>query len=132
MLLCPWDFPAKNTGVGCHFLFQGIFPTQKSNLHLLHCRQTLYLLSHWDFSWIDVCVCVCVCVCVSRSVMSDSATPQIVACQASLSMEFSRQEYWSELPFPSPEELPNPGIKSRSSASQADSLPFELQGSLLG
>ena len=38
------------------------------------------------------------------------ATPQTVACQAPLSMEFSRQEYWSELPFPSPEDLPNPRI----------------------
>ena len=35
-LLCPWDFPGKNTGVGCHFLLQGIFLTQGSNLHLLH------------------------------------------------------------------------------------------------
>ena len=34
-LLCPWDFPGQNTGAGCHFLLQGIFPTQKSNLHLL-------------------------------------------------------------------------------------------------
>ena len=39
-------FPAKNTGVGCHFLLQGIFPTQGSNPGLLHCRQTLYHLSH--------------------------------------------------------------------------------------
>ena len=35
-LLCPWDFPGKNTGVGCHFLLQGIFPTQGLNLHILH------------------------------------------------------------------------------------------------
>ena len=34
--LCPWNFPGKNTAVGCHFLFQGIFPTQRSNLCLLH------------------------------------------------------------------------------------------------
>ena len=47
--------------------------------------------------------------CVSRSVVSNSATPQTVARQAPLPMEFSRQEYWSGLPFPSPEELPNPG-----------------------
>ena len=59
-------------------------------------------------------------------------TPQTVACQASLYMEFSRQEYWSGLPFPSPEELPNPGIEPWSPASQADSLPFEPQGSLVG
>ena len=44
-LLCPWNFPDKNTGVGCHFLFQWIFPTQGSNLHLfISCigRQILY------------------------------------------------------------------------------------------
>ena len=45
-LLSPWDFPGKSNGVGCHFLLQGIFPTQRSNLGLLHCRQTLYPLSH--------------------------------------------------------------------------------------
>ena len=46
MLLCPWDFPGKSTGVGCHFLLQRIFLTQGSNLGLAHCRQTLYCLSH--------------------------------------------------------------------------------------
>ena len=40
-LLHPWDFPGKNTGVGCHFLLQRIFPTHGSNLGLLLCRQTL-------------------------------------------------------------------------------------------
>ena len=43
-LLRPWDSPGKNIGVGCHFLLQGIFPTQGSNLGLLHCRQILYWL----------------------------------------------------------------------------------------
>ena len=45
---CPWGFLGKNTGAGCHFLLQGIFQTQGSNLHLLcllHCRQILYPLS---------------------------------------------------------------------------------------
>ena len=56
------------------------------------------------------------------------ATPWTVACQASLSMGFSRQEYWSGLPFPSPGALPDPGIESRSPALQTDSLPTELQG----
>ena len=41
-LLHPWDFPGKNTGVGCHFLHQGIFQTQVTNPGLLHCRQFLY------------------------------------------------------------------------------------------
>ena len=45
-LLRPWDFLGKSTGVGCHFLLQGIFPTQGSNPGLLHYRQTLYHLSH--------------------------------------------------------------------------------------
>ena len=43
-LLCQWDFPGKNTGIDCHFLLQGIFPTQGSNPRLLHYRQILY---HW-------------------------------------------------------------------------------------
>ena len=45
-LLCPWNFPGKSTRVGCHFLLQGIFPTQGSNPGLLHCRQLLYCPSH--------------------------------------------------------------------------------------
>ena len=45
-LFCPWNSPGKNTGVGCHFLLQGIFPTQGLNLGLPHCRQILYRLSH--------------------------------------------------------------------------------------
>ena len=51
-----------------------------------------------------------------------------VARQAPLPMVFSRQEYWGESPFPSPEDLPDPGIELRSPALQADSLLFELQG----
>ena len=53
------------------------------------------------------------------------ATPWTVACQAPLSMGFSRQEYWSGVPFPSPGNLPNPGIKPRSPALQADALSSE-------
>ena len=48
-----------------------------------------------------------------------------VACQIPLSMEFPRQEYWSRLPFPSPGDLPNPGVEPGSPALQADSLPSE-------
>ena len=47
------------------------------------------------------------------------ATPQIVACQAPLSMGFSRQEYWSGLPFPTPGDLPDPGIESESPVPRA-------------
>ena len=45
-LLCSWDSPGKNTGVGCHSLLQGIFPTQRLNPGLLQCRQSLFCLSH--------------------------------------------------------------------------------------
>ena len=69
-----------------------------------------------------------VCV-LSRPVMSDSsATLWTVAHQVSLSMGFSRQECWSRLSFPSPGDLPDPGVKPRSPALQADSLPSELPG----
>ena len=53
------------------------------------------------------------------------ATPWIVAHQAPPSMEFSRQEYWSRLPFPSPEDLPDPGIEPRSPELRADALTSE-------
>ena len=53
-------------------------------------------------------------------------TPWTVAHQAPLAMGFPRQEYWSGLPFPSSGDFPDPGIKSRSPALQADSLPTEL------
>ena len=55
-------------------------------------------------------------------------TPWTVACQAPLSVGFSIQEYWSGLPFPSPGDLPDPGIKPRSPALQAHSSPTELWG----
>ena len=60
---------------------------------------------------------------VSCSVRSNSATTQTIAHQASLSMEFSR--HWSGLPFPSPGDLPHPGIEPRSPALQADPSPPE-------
>ena len=55
-------------------------------------------------------------------------TPWTVACQAPLSMQTSRQEYWSELPFPSPGNLPNPGIEPGSPTWQEDSLLVKLNG----
>ena len=55
-------------------------------------------------------------------------TPWTVTCQVPLSMEFSRQEDWSGLPFPSPGDLPNPGINPGFPALHADSLPSETAG----
>ena len=56
------------------------------------------------------------------------ATPWTVAYQAPPSMAFSRQEYWSGLPFPTPGDLPNPGIEPRSTALQAEALTSEPPG----
>ena len=59
------------------------------------------------------------------------ATPGTVAYQAPPSTGFSRQEYWSGLPFPSPGDLPDPGIEPRSPALEADALTSELPGKLI-
>ena len=78
-------------------------------------------------------VCVCVCVCVLSHVQL-FATLWIIAHQAPLSMGFSRQEYWSRLPFPSTGDLLHPGIKPVSPASpalQADSLSLKPLGHLV-
>ena len=101
-----WDSPGKNTGVGCYALLQGIFLTQESNPYLLcvlHCRWILHLISHpgspfsymkrSEVKWSEM---------KSPSCVQLFVTPWTVACQAPLSMEFSRQECWSGLPFPSP------------------------------
>ena len=70
--------------------------------------------------------------CCLVTVVSDSfVTPWTVAHQAPLSMGFPRQDYWSGLPFPSPGDLPNPGIEPVSPALQADSLPLNHQESLV-
>ena len=68
------------------------------------------------------------CCVLSCSVVSNSVIPWTVAHWAPLSMGFSRQEYWNGLPCPSPGDLPDPGIKTRSPALRVDSLPFEPPG----
>ena len=72
---------------------------------------------------------------VSECVLVTQSCPTLVtlwtvAHQASLSMEFSRQEHWSGLPFPSAGDLPNPGIDPESPILHVDSLPSELSGKL--
>ena len=80
----------------------------RAQLHIHVCAQlhacVLSYIYMCALSYTYMCVLVC-------SVVSDSATPWTVAHQASLSMEFSRQEFWSRLPFPPPGDLPDPGIK---------------------
>ena len=98
---------------------RGIFTTQGSNSGLLHYIQILYHLSHQG-SPLDASEGVS----ESRSVVSDSLWSHGLY----MSMAFSRPAYWSRQPFPSPGDLPKPGIEFRSSALQADSLPSEPPG----
>ena len=85
-------------------------------LQCYHIEMTVSILSS-QFGWLVGLV--------AKSCLTP-ATPQTVACQAPLSIGFSRQEYGSGLPFPSPEYLPDPGIEPGSPALQAESLPTEL------
>ena len=64
-----------------------------------------------------------------QSLVSDAVTLWTGALQAPLSVGFPRREYWSGVPFPAPGDLPNPGIEPKFSASQADSLPLNHEGS---
>ena len=124
----PWDSPGKNTGVGCHFLLQCMKVKSESEV----AQSCLTLSDPMDCSlpgssihgifqarvleWGAIAfstVINCLCVCSVLSVMSDSETLWTVACQAALSMGFSRQDYWSGLPCPPPGDLPNPGINPR-------------------
>ena len=116
-----WDSPGENTGVSCHALLQGIFPTQGLNSGLLQCRWILYWLSHQGnlgkplflgYLFTNICGDCCS---VAKSCHS-FATPWTIAQQTPLSMGFSRQEYWSGLPFPSPGDLSILGIKPMSPA----------------
>ena len=75
--------------------------------HFCRVRSALDTVQAEHNSVMGLCVCV-------LSHVPLLATPWTVACEAPLSMKISRQEYWSGLPFPSPEDLPNPGIKPMS------------------
>ena len=81
-------------------------PVRSSRVYKAYC---MHVLSHFSHVWLF-------------------ATPWTVDQRSSLSMGFSRQEYWSGLPFPLPGVLPNPGIECASPALQADSLPTEPLG----
>ena len=85
-----------------------------------------YLTVH-DYSELHACVCA-----QSLSCVQLFMTPWTGACQAPLSMGFSRQEYWSGFPFLTPRDLPNPGIKSVSPIWAGEFSTIELQGTALG
>ena len=116
-------------GFSCSAAY-GIFLDQGSNLCLLHWQTDCILLSHqgspssWILIWEGkremfkvVTEKYYKCFLCVLSHVRLFVTPWTIACQASLSMEFSRQEYWSGLPFPLPGDLSNSGIKPMSFAS---------------
>ena len=152
-LLCPWTSLGKNIGVGCHALLQEIFSTQGLNLGLPNCRQNLYRLSHqgspriyeplearytgesalihrlFTFSF-SVCVCVCVCVCMYVCVCACSVVPNSVwphglwPTRLLCPWDLPGKNIGSELSFPSPADLPDPGIQSLSLTSPALAVGF--------
>ena len=102
--------------VAIPFSWGSSWPRDWLNLSLLHSRQILYHMSHQRQLVYIYMLLTCVWLFV---------TPWTVAHQAPQSLGFSRQEYWSGLPFPSPGELPDPGIEPRSPALRADALTSE-------
>ena len=82
----------------------------------------------WDSKPFSIMIGIMNCEVKFLSHVQLFVAPWTVAYKAPLSMDFSRQAYWSGLPFPSPGDLPDPGIKSRSPALQADALSSEPPG----
>ena len=125
-----WETHCHSIGVALQVMYY--FP-----LFLL--RLFVKINSYWNIVDLQCCVSFCcwaewislhTCMCYSFSCVPLFAIPWTLACQASLSMGFSRQEYWSEQPFPSTRNLPNPGFKPRSPSLQADSLPSQIHSFL--
>ena len=141
----PWDSPGKNTGVGCHFLLQCMKVKSESEVaqscpilsNTVDCSLPTRLLRPWDFPGKSTGV-GCHCLLQLKPKVKKMLFAQLgslcvwlfvtIAHQALLSMEFSRQEYWSGKPFPSPGDFPNSGIKPGPPTLQADSLPFDPAG----
>ena len=146
----PWNSPGQNTGVGSLSFLQRIFPTQESNTGLAHCRWILYHLRHkgsprmlewvvFPFSsgssqprnqtWVS---------CITGSFFTNWATKQSEMKVTQLCLTLCNpmdymvhgilQARILENSFPSPGDLPNPGIEPRSPTLWADSLPAEPQG----
>ena len=132
-LLCLWNFLSKNIGAGCHFFSKASSqPRDWTHIFCISCtgRHVLY---HLNQQLVLKGMCVCVCVRLLSHVWC-IAIPWTVAHQAPLSMRFSSQEYWSGLPFPTPEDLLEPGIETVSPCLlhwQVCALPLSHLGSPL-
>ena len=123
--------PRKHRGQGAcsPVFFQG--PVNMFNLYFfLHQWKIIILIIFciiMNPSWIAFKFCCCYLVTQSFPTLG---LPWTVACKAPLSLGFPRQEYWSELPFPSPGDLADSGVKPMSPALQVDLLPLSHLGSL--
>ena len=106
-LLCPWNSPGQNSGVGCRFLLQGIEPTSPAFVGRLFTS-----------------------VLPGKPIHFTLATPWTVFCQTPLSTRFSMQECLSGLLCPIPRDLPYPETEPRFPAWQAESSPSEPRGKL--
>ena len=116
-LLCPWEYPGKNTGRGFHFLLQGILPTQGSNLSLLHCRQVLLPSEPPGKPTIDPYQTFILYMSDSHSVVSDSLQPHGLETARILCLwnspgkntgNISPKIPEKEISFPSPGDLLHP------------------------
>ena len=128
--LCPRGFSRQEYWSELHALLQGIFPTQGSNPALTQMQLKRQIVKQKVYESINtnrqrdflkrknmketqmMCVCVCVCVCVwsvTQYCLTLYDLLDYIAHQTPLSMELSRQEYWSGLPLPSLGNLPDPG-----------------------
>ena len=148
----PWDSPGKNTRVDCHFLFQcrkvkseseiaqscltlsdpkdysltgssihGIFQARVLEWGATACYKAPSLTSEFKTKETPYFVTFC---CVVTKSCPTLCNPMDCSLPGPFVHDFLRQEYWSGLPFPSPGDLPNPGIDPKSPAMQADSLPL--------
>ena len=127
--------PAGQSGTARDFI---TLPTMACNLKLMNCLFLEFFISYFqttvDHGWLkliesetmDKRPLLLLLRCFSHIQLC--VTLWTAACQAPLSMVFSRQEYWRRLPCPPPGDLPDPGIKPRSHSLQADSLPPEPPG----
>ena len=121
------EFSRQEYWSGCHSLLQGIFLTQGLNPGLLLCRKMVYHLSHQGSP--KICItCMCACMLSHFSYVQLFATPWAIAHQAPLSMGILQARILEWLPFPSPGDLPDPGIEPGCPALEADALTSEPPG----
>ena len=138
LLGLPWqpsgqDFTRQ--GARVHSLVGELRSHKLFKFHTVH-NNTNYTLSFLSPDHIRICVCVCVCVCAHARSGTGSCPTLFCAMNCSLAehilmfMEFSRQEHWSELPFPKQGDLPDPGVEPATLASPALAGRFFTTGHL--